>query len=98
MERLRFPQPLIHLEIVSLSRARTLRKGKLTRLLVTYYITALDEYSALAPCAQSAVSYDVFSVCVISFNPQFGTMSNESTSKRTTIVLEVLRPWHPASV
>ncbi|KAI1768619.1 hypothetical protein GGR53DRAFT_517776 [Hypoxylon sp. FL1150] len=28
---------------------------------ITYYITAMSEYSALAPCAQSAVSYGVLS-------------------------------------
>ncbi|KAI8631233.1 hypothetical protein F5Y19DRAFT_24927 [Xylariaceae sp. FL1651] len=28
---------------------------------MTYYITALPQFSALAPCAQSAVSYDIFS-------------------------------------
>ena len=37
---------------------------------MTYYITALSQYSELAPCAQSAVSYEFFSVSRARFPTQ----------------------------
>lgn len=41
---------------------------------VTYYITALSQYSDLAPCAQSAVSYEFFSVSRIMWHATFWTI------------------------